>query len=117
MISRTFLSNAISLCQDTSFNVRRCMAEQLFFIAKGLGFELAKAGLLQELFQLSEDETKDVKKTAMKTIIALLDFFDKKYKNREVLPKFLSWMINPPEECKALLVSKFGEYFYNLAGK
>jgi hypothetical protein len=39
-ISSLFLKQALSLCQDTSFEVRRCMAKQILHIATGLGFVL-----------------------------------------------------------------------------
>ena len=80
-------------------------------------FEKARTGLLSELFQLAEDETQDVKNTAIQTIISLLDFFDHKYRIREVLPKFLHWMQHPAEDSKPILISMFGEYFYKLSRK
>lgn len=38
-IVETFLDKAITMCQDTEYTVRKCMAEQLLIICQGIGFD------------------------------------------------------------------------------
>jgi hypothetical protein len=117
-ISSLFLKQAISLCQDTSFEVRKNMAKQLVHIANGLGLEETKRVLFAELIQLCEDETKEVKKTATWTLISLLSFFDKPYRSKEILPKFLQWIKEPVSGDRyTVLNAHFGEFLFILARK
>lgn len=113
----TFLDKAITMCQDTEYTVRKCMAEQLLVICQSIGLGKAKETLAKELFQLLEDETKEVKNEAFRTLVRLLDFefFDHSYRKRAILPYFLQWINNPPKDLYRLLVTHFGEILWHLS--
>jgi hypothetical protein len=66
--------------------------------------------------QLCDDETKEVKKTATRTLISLLEFFDKSFRVKELLPKFLQWIKEPiTSDRYNVLNSHIGELLWILA--
>jgi len=114
-IEQEFLSKALSLCQDTAFTVRNCMAQQLGIIASAIGAEKAKKSLIKELIQLVNDETKEVKCVAFETLVSIMDLFDSTFRKQDLLPVFVDLMKKPPIALTRPLVQYFGEYFWKLS--
>lgn len=73
--------------------------------------------MAKELFELLEDETKEVKNAAFQTLVNLLDFFDDNYRKTHLLPYFLQWINSPPKDIYQLLVTHFGEFLWKLVSK
>lgn len=45
----TFLDKAITMCQDTEYTVRKCMAEQLLIICQAIGFSFQFVTLVDQI--------------------------------------------------------------------
>lgn len=43
----TFLDKAITMCQDTEYTVRKCMAEQLLVICQSIGYVIFSIVIIQ----------------------------------------------------------------------
>lgn len=114
-IEEKILPQIIFLCQDTSFTVRKTIAEYLPNVAKGIGTAKTKAILSNEIFQLVNDETKEVKQTALVSLLDILEFFDNNFQKKEILPLFLKWMKNPPSDIYKILVIHFGKLFVKIS--
>eukprot|EP00741_Cyanophora_paradoxa_P020196 tig00000219_g19495.t1 len=85
-IDDAFFSKAMTLCQDTDYEVRICMCQQLSAIARSVGLERTKGPLLNELMELLRDEEAEVKEAAFQAVVALLDFLDKDTRKQQILP-------------------------------
>ncbi len=114
-IEDKILSRIVYLCQDTSFTVRKTIAEYLPDVAKGIGPSRTKTILSTEIFQLVNDETKEVKQTALVSLLEILEFFDSNFQRRDILPLFLKWMKHPPLDIYKILITHFGKLFVKLS--
>ena len=59
-IERTFLSQALLMCQDLDFHIRTTMCEQLVGIGRAVGGELLSRRVLDEALELLKDESVQV---------------------------------------------------------
>mmetsp|Transcript_29490 Transcript_29490/g.56637 ORF Transcript_29490/g.56637 Transcript_29490/m.56637 type:complete len:789 (+) Transcript_29490:288-2654(+) len=69
-----FISKAMALCQDTDYQVRICMCEQLDSISRATGLELTRKLVMPELMELLNDEETAVRVAAFECVVNLLDF-------------------------------------------
>lgn len=81
------LAGIVSLCQDTETSVRRAMASQLPPLATHLGAVLTDEKILPELFELMRDEERDVKETALRCLVEILDLVPDSSKKDKVMPR------------------------------
>mmetsp|Transcript_38549 Transcript_38549/g.46602 ORF Transcript_38549/g.46602 Transcript_38549/m.46602 type:complete len:770 (+) Transcript_38549:354-2663(+) len=72
-IEFSFFSKAMALCQDTDYEVRICMCEQLDPIARAVGAQLTKDSIMPEVFELLNDEEAGVRMAAFECIINMFD--------------------------------------------
>ncbi|KAI8918170.1 armadillo-type protein [Powellomyces hirtus] len=77
---------AMSLCQDTDYEVRACMCRQLNAIARAVGHERAVRELLPEYVELIMDEECVVREAAIDNIMQLMDFFEPAVKVQTIIP-------------------------------
>lgn len=113
-ISSTFLSKAMSLCQDTDVQIRVGMCAQLGEVARGVGLETTKARITAELFDLLVDEEKLVSRAAFTCLIDLVEFFDAPYRREHFYPIIRSYISSPPEEVLSLLIEEFGRFLWKI---
>lgn len=59
-VERTFLSQALQMCQDLDFHIRTTMCEQLVGIGRAVGGELLSRRVLDEALELLKDESAQV---------------------------------------------------------
>ncbi|TPX36529.1 hypothetical protein SmJEL517_g01370 [Synchytrium microbalum] len=71
-----FLRRALALCQDTDWEVRACMCNQLAALAQCLGPEMTRAEIVGELQELLVDEERSVQEAAIIASGAILDHLD-----------------------------------------
>ncbi|KAJ3018864.1 Serine/threonine-protein phosphatase 4 regulatory subunit 4 [Thoreauomyces humboldtii] len=77
---------ALSLCQDTDYEVRACMCKELNGIARAVGHDRAVSDLLPEYLELIMDEECVVREAAIDNIMQLIDFFEPAVKKETVIP-------------------------------
>jgi len=114
-IETYFLDQLVQMCQDTSHKVRMHMAQNIEIISKKIGLERSKETLAEELFQLLEDETKDVKQHALTTLVHLLDFFDMSFRKDHIVPRLVECVNNPPYDLYKTIIHHFGEIFWKIS--
>lgn len=114
-IESLFLDQAVQMCQDTSHRVRMHMAQNIEIIAHKIGLKKTKEYLAEELFQLLEDETKDVKQCAFTTLVHLLDFFDIEFRQSQIVPRLVDCVSNPPYDLYKTIIQHFGEMFWKIS--
>ena len=121
------MKKAVALCQDTDYEVRAAMCDQLNNIAKAVGMETAKRELLREYQELMVDEHRYVKERAMTNLIQLLDFLDhgmqhnhffinKDTKVSFVIPSFKKHCEDKSDTLLPLVIKEFGVFLWNTKG-
>eukprot|EP00842_Homolaphlyctis_polyrhiza_P001898 jgi/Hompol1/2709/HPOL_003014-RA len=85
-IEELFLKKALNLCQDTDYEVRRSMCNQLNIISKAVGLKLTKSELIPEYLELIMDEESIVRQAAITNLMNLLDFLDAETRSSIVIP-------------------------------
>ena len=70
------LPSSLALCQDVEAEVRNVMCRHLAFVARGVGLELTKSAILPVLVELSNDESAEVRLSAIETVVHLLSLLD-----------------------------------------
>ena len=85
-VRQEILPSSLALCQDVESDVRTCMCRQLAFVARGIGLELTKSAILPVLVELSNDETAEVRLSAIETVVHLLSLLDDEICNNTIVP-------------------------------
>ena len=85
-VRQEILPSSLALCQDVESEVRNCMCRQLAFVARGIGLELTKSAILPVLVELSNDETAEVRLSAIETVVHLLSLLDDEICNNTIVP-------------------------------
>ena len=85
-IESHFLNQALNMCQDTELIVRCSMCEQLHRLAAAVGPELAGAGPLSELLELTSDEHPEVRAAAFDCGVSMLTSCDPARRNELLEP-------------------------------
>jgi hypothetical protein len=115
-IERTFFNQAMALCQDTDFDVRICMCEQLPAIAKGVGPELARKVLLPELVELLRDEEATVRAQAVRTTVEMIPALEDAAKREQLLPLVRKFARSEPEpDMVEVVAESFGPMIHALS--
>jgi len=97
-VRQEVLPPTLSLCQDVESDVRNCMCRHLAFVARGVGLDLTKSAILPVLVELSNDESADVRLSAIETVVHLLSLLDDEVCNNTIVPL----VIKSCEQAKAM---------------
>eukprot|EP00092_Neocalanus_flemingeri_P006565 GFUD01007077.1.p1 GENE.GFUD01007077.1~~GFUD01007077.1.p1 ORF type:complete len:1705 (+),score=246.70 GFUD01007077.1:246-5117(+) len=85
-VRQEVLPSTLALCQDVESDVRNCMCRHLALVARGIGLELTKSAILPVLVELSNDESSDVRLSAIETVVHLLSLLDDEVCNNTIVP-------------------------------
>jgi len=85
-VRQEVLPPTLALCQDVESDVRNCMCRHLAFVARGVGLDLTKSAILPVLVELSNDESADVRLSAIETVVHLLSLLDDEICNNTIVP-------------------------------
>lgn len=113
-VTKSILSKALAMCQDTNVAVRCEMCTQLREVARSIGLEQAKQRVTAELFELLSDEERLVSRAAFSCLIDLIEFFDAPYRREHFFPIIKSYISSPPEEVLSLLIEEFGRFLWKI---
>ena len=112
-IERMFLHRALALCQDTDYDVRRSMCEQLQIFAKSLGPKVTKQYLLPEYTELLQDEQIAVREAAIESIVGLFDFFDEETRTQYIIPSWKKLCDDRNSKTQVLVAKHFGVFAWS----
>ena len=84
--------------KDVESEVRNCMCCHLALVARGVGLDLTKSAILLVLVELSNDESAEVRLSAIETVVHLLSLLDDEICNHTIVPL----VIKSCEQAKAL---------------
>ena len=85
-VRQEILPSSLALCQDVESDVRNVMCRHLAFVARGIGLELTKSSILPVLVELSNDESAEVRLSAIETVVHLLSLLDDEICNNTIVP-------------------------------
>ncbi|KAJ3047170.1 Serine/threonine-protein phosphatase 4 regulatory subunit 4, partial [Rhizophlyctis rosea] len=111
-IEELFFRKAMSLCQDTDYEVRACMCNQLNAIARSVGHQLTKNQLLPEYMELLMDEEDMVREAAIENLMKLMDFLDADAKRNMVVPLWRKLCDERPAGVMVLIAREFGGFMW-----
>lgn len=104
----------MALCQDTDYEVRKCMCSQLNNIAKSIGLELSKTELMDEYVELLMDEEAVVREEAVQNILHLLEFLDTDTKTKVIIPQLKKMTEDKTMQIQLALARLLGEFMWKL---
>eukprot|EP01112_Ceratiomyxa_fruticulosa_P019163 TRINITY_DN6229_c0_g2_i1.p1 TRINITY_DN6229_c0_g2~~TRINITY_DN6229_c0_g2_i1.p1 ORF type:complete len:952 (-),score=180.52 TRINITY_DN6229_c0_g2_i1:67-2649(-) len=115
-IQTSYFRQAMDLCQDTDFEVRSQMATQLDPIARRIGdVEPTKREILKELYDLVNDEEPVVKRSALQSLVSLLNFYDTNTRQEFLVPMVKELCKLPSETSIPALSMYFGELYSSIS--
>ncbi len=86
-VRQEVLPTALTLCQDLEADVRHCACRHLVApLARGLGAESARAALLPQLVELSNDEAARVRLAAVEAVVQVLALLDDDARKSVIVP-------------------------------
>ncbi|KAJ1343488.1 hypothetical protein BSLG_001930 [Batrachochytrium salamandrivorans] len=115
-IEDLFLFKALSLCQDTDYDVRKSMCYQLNSIAKGVGPKITKTVLLPEYLELVMDEEFVVREAAIDNLICLLEFLDSETRSSTIIPLWRRLCDERPHGIVNLIAKQLGAFLWQMKG-
>lgn len=116
-IEELYLQKALTLCQDTDYDVRCSMCSQLKLIAFALGAKSAKEHVLPELIELNLDEEPVVRESAAKSVLELLEIFDSETRTNTIIPMWKKFCEDPVGKIPVLVASTIGQFMYKTKSK
>ncbi|KAJ3039534.1 Serine/threonine-protein phosphatase 4 regulatory subunit 4 [Rhizophlyctis rosea] len=111
-IEELFFRKAMALCQDTDYEVRVSMCNQLNAIARGVGLPLTKNELLPEYMELLMDEEDIVREAAIENLMQLMDFLDADAKTIMVIPLWRKLCDERSAGILTLIAKEFGGFMW-----
>ncbi|TPX35394.1 hypothetical protein SeMB42_g07189 [Synchytrium endobioticum] len=112
-----FLRRAIALCQDTDWEVRACMCNQLPALAACLGPVMTRAELVEELAELLVDEERSVLEAAIVAMGAMLDYVDSDTRRDQFIPMWKKLCESSTGSTVVPLAHQFGVLFWKTRGE
>eukprot|EP00803_Ostreobium_quekettii_P000911 evm.model.scf_231.9 EVM.evm.TU.scf_231.9 scf_231:97841-105363(+) len=91
-VQNSLFKKALSMCQDTDYQVRICMCQELNSLARVLDTELTTGRLLPELSELLGDDEVLVRVAAMECLLGSLEFLPLQAHTEVVLPVLIRHM-------------------------
>lgn len=85
------------------------MCDQLNAIARTVGVDTASGQLLNELEELLKDEENDVRVSALRAMVSLLDFFTAKVRRSKIIPLLRNYYTSPPKGMLYPLCQVYGD--------
>ena len=107
-MERTLFDRAMDACQDTDFEIRRTMGEQLQAIARCVGSNLTVSRILSEVMELMSDEEVTVRMAAFKSLIEMYDLLDENTRSSKVMPFVRTLCSSVPEDMLRVVATHFG---------
>ncbi|KAJ3321167.1 Serine/threonine-protein phosphatase 4 regulatory subunit 4 [Blyttiomyces sp. JEL0837] len=104
---------AITLCQDTDYEVRACMCFQMNAFAKVIKLQSVKRLLMDEYIELLMDEEDFVREAALTNMVQLLEFIDDSTKSSVIVPIWKRLCDEQPAKLMPQLSRDFGPFFYH----
>eukprot|EP00232_Nephroselmis_pyriformis_P017459 CAMPEP_0182900592 /NCGR_PEP_ID=MMETSP0034_2-20130328/28966_1 /TAXON_ID=156128 /ORGANISM="Nephroselmis pyriformis, Strain CCMP717" /LENGTH=678 /DNA_ID=CAMNT_0025034831 /DNA_START=313 /DNA_END=2346 /DNA_ORIENTATION=+ len=109
LIMDTFFHKSMALCQDTDYQVRICMAQQLEPIARAVGAQTTIDKVIPEAMELLNDEESSVQAAALESVVGVLDMFPREFRREKVVPIIKEFVHNTSDEVMAECVAaQFG---------
>ncbi|KAJ3166830.1 Serine/threonine-protein phosphatase 4 regulatory subunit 4 [Geranomyces variabilis] len=103
---------AITLCQDTDYEVRACTCRQLNALARAVGHARAVAELLPEYVELIMDEECVVRVAAIDNCMQLMDFFEPAVKVQTIIPVWKKLCEEQPPRILQCLARQLGLFLW-----
>ncbi|KAJ3013207.1 UNVERIFIED_CONTAM: Serine/threonine-protein phosphatase 4 regulatory subunit 4, partial [Siphonaria sp. JEL0065] len=104
---------AITLCQDTDYEVRACMCHQLNEFVKYVKLDSIRRSLFHEYVELIMDEEDFVREAALANIVKLTEFIDDSTKTNIIVPIWRKLCTEKPARLMELMARDFGAFLYN----
>ncbi|KAI8612160.1 armadillo-type protein [Chytriomyces sp. MP71] len=104
---------AMTLCQDTDYEVRACMCHQLNEFAKHVKLDSIRRSLFHEYLELVMDEEDYVRESALANIVKLSEFVDDSTKSNIIVPIWKKLCAEKPAKLMELMSRDFGMFFYH----
>ncbi|KAI9333692.1 armadillo-type protein [Obelidium mucronatum] len=104
---------AITLCQDTDYEVRACMCHQLNEFVRYVRLDSIRRSLFHEYVELIMDEEDFVREAALANIVKLTEFVDDSTKTNIVVPIWRKLCTEKPARLMELMARDFGAFLYN----
>ncbi|KAJ3410634.1 Serine/threonine-protein phosphatase 4 regulatory subunit 4 [Chytridiales sp. JEL 0842] len=111
-----FFRQAMVLCQDTDYEVRACMCDQLNAFVKAIKLDSSKRELMHEYVELVMDDELYVREAALSNMANLVEFADDSTKLNVILPLWRRMCDEMPFRLLRLLCKEFGRFFFNCKG-
>ena len=109
-VEEGYFGHAMSLCQDTDYEVRIAMCNQLGLIAKGISHELLNQRLLTELLELLRDEVLEVRIAAFKAVVDLLETLEVRVRRERIVPLLKGLMREMPDDMRLSIAQSYGKF-------
>eukprot|EP00002_Diphylleia_rotans_P010830 TRINITY_DN2141_c0_g2_i2.p1 TRINITY_DN2141_c0_g2~~TRINITY_DN2141_c0_g2_i2.p1 ORF type:complete len:659 (+),score=113.58 TRINITY_DN2141_c0_g2_i2:677-2653(+) len=114
-VSSKVLPKVAVLCQDTDYEVRNSMCQQLVVIATLIGPAATKDKILPEVQELVKDEELSVRQASYECLVQLSSMVEKQLMRSEIIPYFKAACQNPPEDMMILMSRMFGELVHRVS--
>ncbi|KAJ3238354.1 Serine/threonine-protein phosphatase 4 regulatory subunit 4 [Chytriomyces hyalinus] len=109
----TLFQRAITLCQDTDYEVRACMCHQLNEFAKHVKLDSVRRSLFHEYVELIIDEEDYVREAALANLVKSAEFVDDTAKSNIIVPIWKKLCSEKPARLMELMARDFGLFFYH----
>ncbi|KXS18817.1 hypothetical protein M427DRAFT_176720, partial [Gonapodya prolifera JEL478] len=116
-IEKLFFKRAMTLCQDTDYEVRRCMCLQLPSLAKSLGSLPSRHELLEEFRELLMDDEDTVREAALSNFVLMLQRSDIESRTKILIPLFRRLCEERAEKLYPLLAKEVGTFLWETRGQ
>lgn len=107
-IEQDLFVQAMSLCQDTEYEVRAMMCEQLATISRAVSADLVNGRMLDELLDLVSDEILMVRRKAFEALIHMCDVFESSTRSTHILPMLKQICRQMPDDMRQTIAANFG---------
>jgi len=114
-IETGFFVQAMSMCQDTNYEVRCAMASQLAHIAAGISPSSVESTLLPELLELAGDEVVVVRLAAFDAAVNILDTLPAKLRRERIVPLLKQFCRETSDEVRLAVTQAFGKFLIKIA--
>ncbi|ORY52094.1 ARM repeat-containing protein [Rhizoclosmatium globosum] len=104
---------AITLCQDTDYEVRACMCHQLNEFVKYVKLDSIRRSLFHEYVELIMDEEDYVREAALANIVKLAEFIDDSTKSNIIVPIWKKLVTEKPARLLELMARDFGAFLFH----
>ncbi|KAJ3343035.1 Serine/threonine-protein phosphatase 4 regulatory subunit 4 [Gonapodya sp. JEL0774] len=116
-IERLFFKRAMTLCQDTDYEVRRCMCLQLPALARSLGPLPSRHELLEEFRELLMDDEDTVREATLSNFVLMIQRTDAEARLKILIPLYRRICEERAEKLMPLLAKETGPFLWETRGQ